>query len=634
VSLSSVSDQPAGVAAAKQSSAWARIGRLIPFAYVVTAVGLTWQLWRDPKVMAPNIGGSTLPRDIYLNAWFLRYAAAAVSHGHLPALVTTAVNFPQGVSAMWNTSMLLPSILLTPVTLIAGPMVSLSILLTVGFAGSAAALFFVLRRWEVSTGAAGIAGALYGFSPAMMVAAEDHYHLQFAVLPPLIVDAVLRLVTGRGRAVHTGMWLGLLAAAQIFIAEEVLVDTAVACAVIVVMLALCQPMHMIETLRAPDGALGRARGFVAGLGMAMGVSLLLAGDALLSQFRGRLAEYGSPWHMAQYGSQPADFVTAPDAMAFHGQFVLFLARTSQRLVETLSYLGWPLLVLLVVIAIGFWRDLRVRVITLTLGVLELMSVGGHRVHAGSWHIPVILQPWHWLWHLPVVGLALPSRIAIIADGVAATVIAFGVDGTKRAARQAGTWRKPVIACSTVLALAAFVPVIPRPVPAAQIDPVPAGLTSILSRLHLRPWAPVLVLPQDPALTMEWQAITGARFSIAGGYCIVRGDDGKADPCDSAETLTNAQNDARFALQEMITEVPFRSGLARYYPLSDGPSLKVLEQALGAWRSEVILVEFGASTWRVENYLLAVLGRPTVQVGNLLAWRTAQAIQTLRAHIDH
>jgi hypothetical protein len=320
-------------------------------------------------------------------------------------------------------------------------------------------------------------------------------------------------------------------------------------------------------------------------------------------------------------------------MVFHGQFVLFLARTSQRLVETMSYLGWPLLALVLVIAIGFWRDLRVRVSALTFGVLELMSVGGHKVHAGPWHIPVILQPWHWLWHMPVVGLVLPSRIAIIADGVAAAAIAFGVDGIKSAGQQAGTWRKPVMALSAVLMLAAFLPVIPQPVPAAQIDPVPGGLTGILSRLHLRPWAPVLVLPQDPALAMEWQAITGARFSIAGGYCIVRGDDGKADPCDSAETLRPAQNEARFALEEMITEVPFGSGPARYYPLSDGPSLRVLEQAIAAWRSEVILVEFDASTWRVENYLLAVLGKPAVRVGNLLAWRTPQAIQTLQAQID-
>ena len=74
-----------------------------------------------------------------------------------------------------------------------------------------------------------------------MTAGLGHYHLQFAVLPPLIVDAVARLVTGRGRGVRTGLWLGLLCAAQLFIGEELLVYTAVASLILVVALALSRP---------------------------------------------------------------------------------------------------------------------------------------------------------------------------------------------------------------------------------------------------------------------------------------------------------------------------------------------------------------------------------------------------------
>ena len=51
---------------------------------------------------APNAG------DADLFSWYLRYAATAVSHGHLPALVTSAMNAPVGVNLMWNTSLLLP----------------------------------------------------------------------------------------------------------------------------------------------------------------------------------------------------------------------------------------------------------------------------------------------------------------------------------------------------------------------------------------------------------------------------------------------------------------------------------------------------------------------------------------------
>ena len=60
--------------------------------------------------------------------------------------------------------MLLPGMLLAPVTLLAGPQASLTVLLTAGFAGSAFALMAVLRRWGASTPAAALGGGVYGFS--------------------------------------------------------------------------------------------------------------------------------------------------------------------------------------------------------------------------------------------------------------------------------------------------------------------------------------------------------------------------------------------------------------------------------------------------------------------------------------
>jgi hypothetical protein len=113
-------------------SRWA--AALVLAGYVVGALIVTWRLWADPAsaYIAPNGG------DADLFAWYLRYAATAVDHGHLPALATTALNAPAGVNMMWNTSLLLPGVLLSPVTLLLGPQVSLTVLTTAGFAGSAA----------------------------------------------------------------------------------------------------------------------------------------------------------------------------------------------------------------------------------------------------------------------------------------------------------------------------------------------------------------------------------------------------------------------------------------------------------------------------------------------------------------
>ena len=191
--------------------------------YLLAALAVTLWLWRDPA--SRTVAGN--PYDADQLAWFFRYDATAIAHGHLPALITTAMNAPRGVNVMWNTFMLLPGVLLTPVTLLLGPQTALNVFMTAGFAGSALAMFAVLRRWEVSGPAAALGGAVYGFSPAVLHSAIGHYDLQFAVLPPLIIHVALRLATGRagpvrGGTVRGGLWLGLLVTAQLFITEEIL----------------------------------------------------------------------------------------------------------------------------------------------------------------------------------------------------------------------------------------------------------------------------------------------------------------------------------------------------------------------------------------------------------------------------
>src|ERR1700729_4224101 len=224
------------------AASWA--GWLVVGLYLLASFALTWRLWADPAGRAAGHN----PGDVNLVAWFMRYSATAVSHGRLPALVTTGLNAPQGINMMWNASMLLPGVILAPVTLLAGPFTSLNLLLAVGFAGSAASLFWVLRWWGASITAAAVGGAVYGFSPALVAASMGHFQLQFAVLPPLIIHAVLRIVTGRGAALRAGVRLGLLTAAQLFIGEEGLVDTPVAAVVVVAVLALGHARATLEAI--------------------------------------------------------------------------------------------------------------------------------------------------------------------------------------------------------------------------------------------------------------------------------------------------------------------------------------------------------------------------------------------------
>jgi hypothetical protein len=639
-------------------------------------VALTWHLWADPAGRAQVVPGRGVSHDIDLFAWFFRYEATAIAHGRLPDLVTTALNAPQGVNLMWNTSFLLPGVVFAPLTLAIGPQATLTVLLTLGFAGSAATMFWVLRRWGARLAAAALGGAVFGFSPALRIAAVGHYHLQFAILLPLIIDALLRLVTGRGRPVLTGAWLGLLTAAQLFIAEETVALTAVAGVVIVAVLAASRPRAVAS----------RVRGTVTGLAAAAAVLLVTAGYPLWIQFHGPLAEQGSPWKLGHFRNRPGDFVNGPSGVLLHSQAtVAYLAQHAVRMVEYFAYLGWPMLVVLLLAAVCFWRDLRVRALAVVFVVLEVLSLGSRAVVVGGLHIPATLMPWHYLQGLPLLSQSLPNRFSLLADGAAAVILAFSLDlawgrATGRAAPVAGTpaagtrvagtpaagasaaeapaapaadapaaeapaaetraaevpaaeapavpdaapaadgppTRAPAPAWRKAAAVAliavALVPIIPLPLQTAAVTATPAGWQQVFARLPLASGARVLVVPLQPATVMRWQADTGVPGSVIGGYCIApTPGTGKAELCGSGRKPTAG----------------YLNDLWLGKPGAVAPSTAQLRADLRYWRPAAIVAVTSRDS-RLGRGLSNVFGPPALQDGSVLAWRPVRVPRAIRS----
>jgi len=562
---------------------------LIGCCYLLGALIVTARLWADPAGRMP-VGDA---QDVNFFAWFLRYSATAVAHGHLPALVTTALNAPRGVSVMWNTSFLLPGILLTPVTLLAGPQVSLTLVLTLSIAGSAASLFFVLRRWGASLAAAALGGAVYGFSPALLNSGVGHYNFALAVLPPLIIDALLRIVTGRDsgtHAVRTGARMGLLAAAQLFIGEEALIDTAAAGLVLVLVAALGH-RHAVR---------GRARDVAVGVVTGAAVTLLISAYALWVQFRGPLHEHNvleRPW-----SGNLAFFVDPSSNLLFHtSASEAVIASYNHPLPEVLGYLGWPLIVVLVVAAIRFWRDPRVRAAAVTCAALEVCNLGGGTLPIGGFRLPGAFLPYHWLQGLPVMGQVIPSRFCILGAGAAGAVLAFSLDLARAAVPQERAWQRrfPV-----AVALLAVMPLVPLPYRTAPVWPVPAGWQAAFTRLRLAPGARVLVVPVpliSNTAVMHWQAVTGEPESLVGGYFLGPGPTGN-------RTFTIGPT--QYAAEYLNRLWSGRARLGR-----DG----LVRSALAYWRPAAVVAVTGKNS-RLGQFLTGLLGPPAFGVRRILVWR--------------
>jgi hypothetical protein len=421
-------------------------------------------------------------------------------------------------------------------------------------------------------------------------AGSGGYQLQLAVLPPLIIDAVLRIITGRGSAVRTGMWLGLLMAAQVFIAEELLVDTAIVAAVMTAVLAASQPRQAIHQALAAS----------VGLATAAGVTLLICGHSLLVQFQGPAVSVGGFWT-----SLPA-FVTPSGDLLFHTRASADAIAQSPAQGAYLMYLGWPLIIVLLTAMIVFWRNQKVRLAGVTFVVLELFSLGSHVLVLNRVRYAGPALPWYWLQGLPLLNAVLPYRLCILAAGAAGALLAFSLDLARSLKPHTGAWRNAGQVALPGLVLAAL-PLIALPYHATDVAPLPAGWQAAFARLELAPDARVLVVPVPYALIsqpLRWQADTGEPASMIGGDFIGFNTHGRVVRAGQAgQTRTSMYLNALW------------TGSSRV----QAPAPSQIRADFASWRPTAVVAVTTRDS-RLGHFLTGLLGPPTCQVSSVLAWR--------------
>ena len=152
-------------------------------------------LWSDlaGRMIAPN-----LPDAIHYS-WWLGHTPHAIGQGENP-FTTLDLNWPEGVSAMNNTTLLLPALLLTPITLLAGSLVTLNLLNILAVPACALAGYWALRQvpWgpprsagpqsaRISRSAALVGAVAFAISPAIVNSLIGHVTMAFAPGLPILI---------------------------------------------------------------------------------------------------------------------------------------------------------------------------------------------------------------------------------------------------------------------------------------------------------------------------------------------------------------------------------------------------------------------------------------------------------------
>ena len=472
-----------------------------------SAIALFHGAWAHPLTSQVGPGGDA---DEY--SWFLSWVPFALGHGHDP-LVSTYVNFPHGINLMWNTSALLPSLLMSPFTLVLNAAFSYNVLMTLAPALTATFSYVAFRRWTGQLPA--LAGALVvGFSPYMLSQSEGHLAQTLILSAPLMLIVLDRLlVVQSSRPWRDGLVLGLLAWAQLLTGEEVLAMEAVTA--VIALAVLCAIARGEVSSHFPYAWRG--------LGVAAVSSGILSAPFLAVQFLGPYrVQNVHPSNM--YVSDLVNFFVPTDVTKLAPAAALHVAQHfTGNASEQGAYIGIPLAVFLA-LTVVLGRHRRLTWVALAAGAGAAILSMGPTVHWDG-TVTGAKLPFYYLQKLPFFHNLLADRFASTMTVAVGLLVALGCEELKHLPRTARTLGWALAG----LGLAAIFPITDYP---AAASPQYTAFDTAMSCPRAGPGGssghpPVaLVVPAVNEMDLRWQA--EAKF------CFVM-------PSDTGMTGTNSSD---------------------------------------------------------------------------------------------
>lgn len=491
---------------------WATLARIVISlgAYTGLALLFTRGAWSNPRGAVFLACGNG---DCVQGAWFLGWVAFAVAHLWDP-LVTTYISPPgHPIGLMWNDAAPLLGILLAPVSLTAGATFAYNVGITGGLALSAWSASMAIRRVTQHPGPAWLGGLVFGFSPwSLGEAWSGHLFLVNLWLIPIFFLLLVEVMgVDRRAGVRSGLLLGLVAAAQLLISQELFADTALLGLLTMIGIAI----GTRRTLRVRTALIGRR--LIAAAAIFAVIVWLPIAVALFGPGHGLHGRRESPW------SDVADLlsIAVPQATQMLSPFgSLTRARMWEGPIGGAVYLGLPLLA---IVAWAWYRhrsDPWVRGSALLCALALLLALGPVlRVGGSAVGVPL---PWALLLNLPIYGLLLPARIAPFAFLGAAACLALVLDRA---------WPERLdarLAWPVTVGLAAVVPLLPNgPLP-VWVVPVPTYFHS--PEVRSLPMGGLVVVAPPPAVNVDamiWQVESQFRFRLPWAYAIQAGVDSRA-----------------------------------------------------------------------------------------------------------
>lgn len=579
--------------------------------YAITSIAVYWPVSPLSTSRLPTFAfGNFGLGDSVGMSWSLAWTAHALTHGLNP-FYTNFLDFPGG-APITNGAPLL-GLLMSPITLSAGPVAAFNLLLRLAFASSASSMFLVLRswcRWPVAF----VGGLLFAYGPYMVTQGVTHLQLIFLPIPPLIVWCLYDLLFTRlHRPGRMGVLLGGLAGAQALIEQELLSLLGVVLAIGLLGIAV----QSRKNLRQRFDHLARATV------PAVIVFVVMTSFLLWSLLFGPGHIVGTVLPISTLQLYRTDLL-GPIVPTFN-QLLMpsSLAATAAHFVagnptENSTYLGIPAMCLLGYFGFRFKRQPIILFSTLLALGAFILSLGSRLSIYG--HLTPFALPETILAHIPLFDNVVPVRFSFVVFLFAIIALTVGADrllaiiAARRIIRMRDTLANVISITSLVACVALLLPQVPF------TTMKPDWPLNINSALRIIPTGSVVLT--YPLTTfynteaMSWQAADEMRFRLIGGYVIVQGGANYGLPFQHLlqhpfiqEFLSNAEAGRPREYPAPSNRTSLRKALCRF----------VSDYNVGA----LIFRDVGTHPTMVKQLFTADFGTPSQSAsnGSILVWIT-------------
>ena len=368
--------------------------------YVVASVVLE----RDAVAHLTSVcvcdGGSSFPAAFSVPTafmWALVWWPHAILHGQNP-VVTHAIWTPGGLDLARGTSIPALAVAAAPLTAIAGPVVAfnvLSILAPVIGAWFAYRLCLYVTK---APAASVLGGYLFGFSTYELAHLQGLLHTIFTFGPPAATLLTLKRLDGVISSRRYAALMAFLLVVQLLISTEIFLTLT------------C--MGAVALGSAWFFSSSDARRRIVGLFVPLLVAYTAAAIVCSPYLYYALAR-GSGYSQGVASGCLADALGffVPTAVAWLGghRFAGLSMRFPGNLAENGMYLGLPIVGMLVIFALQWWRTRSAKILLSVGAVAVLWSLGPHLYIGGTKVIPL---PWRVLGVLPLFNQLAPVRVVI------------------------------------------------------------------------------------------------------------------------------------------------------------------------------------------------------------------------------